>query len=174
MKHMALGAAFLISAISIAQAAGDPVARGKYLVAVTGCNDCHTPGALLGKPDMTRFLAGAEVGFAIPGLGVFAPNNLTPDKETGLGNWTNDQIATAITKGVRPDGRILAPTMPSADFANLTKSDAMAIAVYLKRLPAMKNKVAGPFGPTEKPTILVMTVVPPEVYATLPKPPPGK
>lgn len=171
-RASALGAAFLVSAMSIVHAAAaDLVKRGQYLVTVMACSDCHTPGALLGKPDMKRFLGGAEVGFAMPGMGVFAPSNLTPDKDTGLGNWTSEQIAAAITKGTRPDGRVLVPIMPWMDFASLTKSDAMAIAAYLKSLPPTRNKVAGPFGPTEKPTIMVMTVVPPEVYAKLPKPP---
>src|SRR5262249_408498 len=58
--------------------------------------DCHTPGHLLGKPDMSRFLGGSDVGLEVPGLGVFVAPNLTPDKVTGLGNWTKDQIATAI------------------------------------------------------------------------------
>jgi len=47
------------------------VARGKYLVTFGSCTDCHTPGSFFGKPDMTRFLGGSDVGFAIPGLGVF-------------------------------------------------------------------------------------------------------
>jgi mono/diheme cytochrome c family protein len=145
--------------------------RGKYLVTIMGCSDCHTPGNFLGHPDMARFLGGSDVGFAIPGLGVFPGRNLTPDKETGLGNWTTAQVITAITKGERPDGRILAPIMPWRDFAKLTKSDALAIAAYLKSLPPVKNAVAGPFGPSETPTTFVMTVVPGNVYAAMPKPP---
>ncbi|HWB46197.1 MAG TPA: c-type cytochrome [Hyphomicrobiaceae bacterium] len=142
-------------------AAAPQIARGKYLVGFAGCNDCHTPGYFLGKPDMSRFLGGSEVGFEIPGLGTFYGPNLTPDKETGLGTWTQAQIATALQTGVRPDGRVLAPAMPWRGFANLTKSDAMAIAAYLKSLPPIKNKVPGPFGPTQTPTSFVMKVVPP-------------
>lgn len=142
-------------------AAQSPAQRGKYLVALGGCQDCHTPGHFLGKRDETRTLAGSEVGFEIPGLGVFHGPNLTPDKETGLGGWTSEQIATAITKGVRPDGRILAPIMPWRDFASLTKGDALAIAAYLKSLPPVSNRVPGPFGANEKPSSFVMKVVPP-------------
>ena len=65
-----------------------PVERGKYLVVLAGCNDCHTPGFFLGKPDMAKYLGGSDVGFEIPGLGVFPGRNITPDKETGIGNWT--------------------------------------------------------------------------------------
>ena len=99
------------------------IKRGKYLVGLGGCNDCHTPGYFFGKPDMARFLGGSEVGFEIPGLGVFHGPNLTPDKETGLGRWSAEQIATAITKGERPDGRMLAPIMPWHAFASLTRQD---------------------------------------------------
>jgi mono/diheme cytochrome c family protein len=95
-----------------ALAADSEVERGEYLVTTASCNDCHTPGYFLGKPDFSRRLAGSDVGFTIPGLGAFVGRNLTPDKETGLGDWTDDQIISAITAGVRPDGRRLAPIMP--------------------------------------------------------------
>src|SRR5271156_177395 len=109
----ALACAFSIaSPLASASAASSAVARGKYLVNVAGCTDCHTPGTFLGKPDMTRYLGGSEVGFEVPGLGVFYGPNLTPDKETGLGNWTLEEIATATRTGARPDGRLLAPPMP--------------------------------------------------------------
>jgi len=147
--------------LSAATAADPAVERGKYLVNVAGCNDCHTPGYFLGKPDVTRFLGGSEVGFEIPGLGVFHGPNLTPDKETGLGGWTDAQVLTALQKGTRPDGRMLAPIMPWHAFANLTPQDAQAIVAFLRSLPPVKNKVPGPFGPNEQPTSFVMKIVPP-------------
>ena len=155
-----------------AEAGSAEVARGRYLVSVISCGDCHTPGALLGRPDMARYLGGSDVGFAIPGFGVFVAPNLTPDPATGLGKWTEKEIATALTTGVRPDGRILAPIMPWRSFAHLTAADAMAIAVYLKSLPPVVHQVAGPFGPTESATVPVEAVIPGAVYATLPPPPP--
>jgi len=164
---VALGLTSLTTAAASASALTE---RGKYLVIVAGCSDCHTPGSLLGKPDMTKFLGGSDVAFAIPGLGEFPGRNLTPDKETGLGNWTSQQIITAFTTGVRPDGRILAPIMPWQALAKLTSYDKRAIAAYLKSLKPVKNAVPGPFGPSEKPTTFVMTVVPGEVYASMPKP----
>ena len=86
-----LGAALAASACLAFPAFADdaPVARGRYLVTIAGCSDCHTPGALLGAPDMKRYLGGSDVGFSIPGQGVFVGQNLTPDKETGLGQWTD-------------------------------------------------------------------------------------
>jgi hypothetical protein len=87
--------------------------------------------------------------------------NLTPDKETGLGSWTQEQVVNAMQTGRRPDGRELAPIMPWRAYANFTKADAVAIAAYLQSLPQVKNKVPGPFGPKEKPTSFVMKIVAP-------------
>jgi mono/diheme cytochrome c family protein len=152
--------------------AADQVSRGKYLVSLMSCTDCHTPGHFLGKEDKSKFLGGSDVGFGIPSLGVFFGPNLTPDKATGLGNWTSEQIVTAITKGETPDGHILAPPMPWRNYANITKADALAIAAYLKSLPPLSNQVPGPFGPTQTPTSFVMTVVPGDVYAHMVDAPP--
>jgi mono/diheme cytochrome c family protein len=138
------------------------VARGKYLVQLGGCTDCHTPGHFLGKPDMSRLLGGSDVGLEVPGLGTFVGPNLTPDNDTGLGNWTKDQIANAIRTGVRPDGRVLAPMMPWRAYAALTKSDVAAVVEYLKSLPPVSHKVPGPFGLDEKPAMFRMTLSPPE------------
>ena len=163
MLFSAAAALYLLCASPEAGLAQDTqIRRGQYLVTLGGCNDCHTPGYFFGKPDMARFLGGSEVGFEIPGLGVFHGPNLTPDAETGLGTWSTEQIATAITKGKRPDGRELAPIMPWHAFASLTAQDARAIAVYLKSLSPVSNKVPGPFGPNEHPTSFVMKIVPPQ------------
>ena len=151
--------------------------RGKYLVNFGGCSDCHTPGNFFGHPDMSRYLGGSDVGFAVPGLGVFVGRNLTPDKETGLGNWTRAQIITAFTTGKRPDGRQLAPIMPWMDFGKLSKADANAIAAYLQSLKPVSHAVPGPFGPQEKVSVFVMTVLPADVYNAMPRPggpPPAK
>jgi mono/diheme cytochrome c family protein len=151
-------------------AAETQVERGKYLVTIAGCNDCHTPGALLGKPDFARTLGGSDVGFGIPAVGVFVGQNLTPDKETGLGNWTADQIVASITTGVTPDGRKLFPVMPWPELSHLTPDDAQAIAAYLKSLPPVNNAVPGPFGPKEVPSTFVSVTVPGDVYAKMPAP----
>jgi mono/diheme cytochrome c family protein len=158
---IAFATAAILAVMTCGAPAQDAVARGKYLVVLGGCNDCHTPGYFFGKPDDKRHLGGSEVGFELPGLGVFHGPNLTPDKETGLGNWSTAEIVTALQTGVRPDKRILAPIMPWKALAQLTRDDAMAIAAYLKSIPAVRNKVPGPFGPTQKPTSFVMKIVPP-------------
>jgi len=105
--------ALIIPAVA-AVAADNRLTRGEYLVRFGGCNDCNTPGYFLGKPDLSRFLGGSDVGFDLPGTGTFVGPNLTPDKETGLGTWSSDEIIAAIQTGVWPDGRILGPTCRGA------------------------------------------------------------
>jgi hypothetical protein len=108
---------------------------------------------------MSQYLGGSDIGFEVPGLGTFVGRNLTPDKETGIGNWTSQEIITAIQTGVRPDGRTLAPVMPWRAFANLTKDDATAIVSYLKSLPPVHRAIPGPFGAGEEPTVPRMTIL---------------
>lgn len=122
------------------------VARGKYLVSIMACNDCHTPGTFYGAPDAERFLSGSEMGWVGP-WGVVYAANLTPEPETGLGKWTAEQIAKAIRTGNRPDGRQLAVVMPWLNFSNLTDDDAMAIANYLKSLKPVAHAVPKPLEP---------------------------
>ena len=156
-------AALLLVTVGVAAARAEtPAERGKYLASFSGCDHCHTPGYFRGKPDWSRVFSGSDVGFKAGDLGIFVGPNLTSDKETGLGGWTDEQIAAAITTGVRPDGRILAPIMPWRSFAKMTKSDVDALVAFLRSLPPVQNKVPGPFGPNEKPPIFVMTLVPPE------------
>ena len=143
------------------------IARGRYIVSIAGCSDCHTPGGMLGSPDMKRYLAGSDVGFSIPGEGVYVGQNLTPDMETGIGKWTSDEIMTAIRKGKRPDGAELSGVMPSASFAHLTDDDALAVAAFLKSLPPVNNKVRS-FKSSEPVPISVSAVLAPEIYNSLP------
>ena len=127
-----------------------PVERGEYLTEIMVCVECHTPGVLSGQPP-GPMLSGSEVGYEIPFQGVYFGANLTPDNETGLGTWSEDDIVKAIRTGERPDGRILSAVMPSRSFARLTDEDAYAIAAYLKSLPPTSNQTMGAYGPTETP-----------------------
>jgi mono/diheme cytochrome c family protein len=167
--------AFLIISVATLPAvtalADDPqIARGKYLVTISGCNDCHTPGYFFGRPDTSRFLGGSDVGFEMPGHGVFVAPNITPDKETGIGSWTQAQIVTAIQGGRRPDGRMLSPIMPWHAFAQLTADDAMAIAAFLQSIGPVHNQVPGPFKPGESVSTFMFRIVPPgETAADAPK-----
>ena len=168
--YFAFGAAVLFGISSTnADAASPQVARGKYLVTIAGCNDCHTPGYFLGKPDMTRYLGGSDVGFEIPGRGVFIGRNITPDKETGIGKWTKKQIVTALQTGTTPSGYILDPIMPWHAFAHFTKRDVYAIASYLKTIKPVHHEVPGPFGPGQKVPTFFMRILPPgQVVANAP------
>lgn len=135
--------------------------RGKYLVSIMDCAGCHTPGVLLGKPDMERALSGSEVGFHIPELGYFYPPNLTPDPETGLGKWSESDIVRAVRTGERPDGRILAPVMPYHAYGHLTDPDALALAAYLKSLKPIRNRIPPVTGASDKAPAPYLTVAMP-------------
>ena len=169
-RALVVASIIFLTVAGTASAADPRVERGAYLVSIAGCNDCHTPGYFLGKPDFARRLGGSDVGFATPD-GTFIGPNLTPDPQTGLGSWSVDQIVTAFTTGKRPDGRMLAPIMPYDELASLTHADALAVAAYLKSLPPVSHKVPGPLAAHETPPGLVMTLVPGAALATLPHPP---
>ena len=89
----------LLAAAGAAQA--QDLKRGAYLASIMDCSGCHNTGALTGKPDGTMHLAGSTVGFQIPGVGIVYPPNLTPDAETGLGKWTDQQMIAAFFKAGR-------------------------------------------------------------------------
>lgn len=152
--------ATVLMATATAASAANPVTRGAYLATIMDCAGCHTSGALIGQPDPKSHLAGSDVGFGAPGLGIFYPPNLTPDQETGLGGWSEGDIVTAVRTGVRPDGRELAPMMPWRSYAMLTDEDALALAAYLKSLPPVRHQAPPPTGPGEKAPGPYLSVVP--------------
>lgn len=155
---LALGA---VTPAAAQQAPAGPNARGEYLSRIMDCGGCHTGGALVGQPDPRLHLAGSGIGFAIPDLGIFYPPNLTPDRETGLGTWSEAEIMRAVRTGVRPDGRILAPAMPWRSYAALSDADARALARYLRSLPPVRNQAPRMTGAGEAPAAPYMTVVVP-------------
>ena len=144
------------------QLRSDLIARGAYLVAIMDCGGCHTPGALAGKPDPGRRLAGADIGFSVPQGGVVYPSNLTPDPETGLGKWSDADVVRALRQGLRPDGRTLTPVMPWPSYAVLTEHDALSIAAFLRSLAPVKLQVPKNAGPGETPPAPYLTVVEPK------------
>lgn len=177
MSKYVLGAVVVVGITTLAACGpsapteADKIKRGEYLVSVGACGDCHTPGALLGKPEMDKVFSGGSVGFQVPELGVHFPPNLTPDKETGLGNWSDEDIAKALRTGVRTDGRQLSPVMPYGWYAKLTDEDALAMAAFLKSLAPISNKVPGPFGPSETSTGPYETIVFPQAAPAAPATP---
>ena len=138
------------------------VERGQYLAHIMDCGGCHHTGAFTPEPNLETPLAGADNGFEIPGMDVFYPPNLTPDEETGLGKWSDAEIITAFTTGMRPDGRQLSPAMPWISYAHITDDDATALVAYLRSLKPVKHKVPGPFAAGDKPTAPYHSVVAPK------------
>lgn len=122
----------------------DLLKRGHYLAHTEMCGLCHTPTNRTGiYRGNDRWLSGGMWSRAYP-YGVYQTRNLTSDKETGIGNWTEEQLATAIRTGRTPD-RLLNPfAMPWPLFHNLTPDDARALARYLKTIPPVKNAVPDP------------------------------
>jgi mono/diheme cytochrome c family protein len=126
-----------------ASAPSTGVARGEYLVrAVAHCGECHSPRTLTQATDNGRFLAGNPTGPE----GAAMPN-ITPDPETGIGTWSEEEIAEYIGSGNKPDGDVAGGLMAEviegtlAGYKDLTKADRLAIARYLKTVPPIKNRV---------------------------------
>lgn len=117
------------------------IGRGRYLVEhIALCGDCHTPRNFLGVANRSLYLlAGAKAG----PLGEEIPN-ITPDKETGIGDWTRDDIAELLLNGTKPDldnVQGLMEEVVEAGYKKMTKEDTLAIADYLKSIPPIKNKI---------------------------------
>ena len=147
------------------------VARGKYLVSTSGCMDCHTPmkvGAKGVEFDMSRMLSGHPENLQMPPApvlpegpwlvvssatntafsgpwGVSFTANLTPDPDTGLGDWTARDFKATIRSGRHMGrGRAILPPMPIQVYKNFTDADLEAIFAYLQTIPAVKNSVPEP------------------------------
>lgn len=152
------------------------VERGRYLVTIAGCNDCHTPwhiGPEGPEPDMSRMLSGHPQALELPpppvlpgdtwaavtsatntavagDWGVSYSANLTPDRETGLGKWTLRNFVETIRKGRRMGrGRELLPPMPWPMYRNMTDADLEAVFTFLQSIPAIDNRVPDPVLPEE-------------------------
>lgn len=163
------------------QAVEDPVKRGEYLVTIGGCNDCHSPKlpGPIPVPDESRLLSGHPSAEPYPTWspadlqdrnaialtssmlsswagpwGVSFAANLTPDKATGLGNWTEESFIRALRTGKhlgQADGREILPPMPWPTIARMTDSDLKAMWAYLQSLPAIENQVPAPIPPDTMP-----------------------
>ncbi len=125
----------------------DLVERGEYMVELLGCGACHTNGALVGDPDMERSLAGSDTGIAYTSPmgdghpGVVYPPNITPDPETGIGDWSDRQIANAIRAGIGRHGSRRITTMPWQGYARLSDDDVDAIVRYLRSVRPVVHRV---------------------------------
>jgi mono/diheme cytochrome c family protein len=148
--------------------------RGRYLAeAVFGCFDCHT------KHDLNRYGAppvgpagqggecvGEQQGFP----GNVCMSNITPDRETGLGDWSDGEIIRAVREGVDKDGKALFPMMPFGEYRSMSDEDARALVVYLRSLPPVKNAV--PEKQVKFPLSVLMKLAPRPLEGPVPAPDP--
>jgi len=141
------------------------IAKGKKLVMTSGCQDCHTPGYLFGTPDWSRELAGSELGWSGP-WGTTYARNLTPDPETGLGYYKEEEIVKAIRAGKRLDGQPMMPPMPWQDYNAFSDDELGAIAAYLLSLQPITHQMPERLPPGQKPTGSFITFPAPSQWDT--------
>jgi hypothetical protein len=173
-----LAATFTHAPAARAEEAGKQLARGKYLVELGGCHDCHTPKKMTATgpaPDLSLALSGQRAslpvapvpaGFLGPAptqwiamtnadqtawagpWGVSFAANLTPDKVTGLGNWTVEEFIKTVRTGKHLGvGRAILPPMPVQGMAGITDTDLKALFAYLKSIKPVSNPVPSPIPP---------------------------
>ncbi|MEO8842883.1 MAG: hypothetical protein ABI591_10705 [Kofleriaceae bacterium] len=120
--------------------AGDPLNHGEYLATLMLCGHCHaTPGE---GPDH-MFTGGLDLTIPAMGTGKLYAPNITSDKDTGIGAYTEDQLFTTLKTMVRPNGKLIAPPMLmlQAGWSQITDADLHAVAKYVHQIPAVKHKV---------------------------------
>jgi cytochrome c553 len=166
---MALAGALSLATVSNAQqppaqpgsgGATAEVARGRYLVGITGCHDCHSPKIKGMTPDLTRALSGRPSTTMIPSKsdgevhasldltawtgpwGQSVASNLTPDAATGIGTrYTEASFIAAMRTGKKPNGTMMQPPMPQEVYQNMTDGDLRAIWAYLQTVKPIRNAV---------------------------------
>ena len=132
-----------LCAVLTGAAAETPLERGSYLVnAVMVCDGCHTPRGPGGLNMQRRFSGGSEV-WDTPSYTV-SGSNITPDRDTGIGAWSKDDIKRLLISGVRPNGVPVAPQMLYGFYRILTPGDLDAIAIYLRTIKPVSNEVSPP------------------------------
>lgn len=133
--------ACIASLLATATTAQTTVERGRYLVeTIAGCGNCHTPKGP-NAPPPGKTLAGGHVLVDSPAFTAIA-SNITPDRETGIGGWTDDQLFLAIREGKRPDGSLIGPPMPFGFYRDLADDDVRAMIAYLRTVPPVRNVAA--------------------------------
>jgi mono/diheme cytochrome c family protein len=174
----AMGRAVISATPAAGRPPADParIDRGAHLVKTMGCNDCHTPlkmGPKGPEPDMSRALTGHPADLVMPPPPALPPGpwawvgavtntafagpwgvsftaNLTPDPETGLGKWTEQNFIDTMRTGRHlAKGRPILPPMPYVILAALDDEDIRAVFAYLQSLPPVHNRVPAPIDPPE-------------------------
>jgi mono/diheme cytochrome c family protein len=143
MTRLGLVAIALAAGLPAPAFAQTPAERGSYLVnTVLTCGNCHTPKGPNGQDVMDKAFSGG-LSWDEPPFKVTAPN-ITPDKETGIGNYTDAQLKAVLRKGVKANGVPVAMVMPSGFYEIMTERDLNAVVAYLHTLKPVSNKVADP------------------------------
>ncbi len=186
MKRQVYGASCVVAAVltmaacqgTSSQPKETPVERGKFLVGIGGCNDCHTPLKMGDKgpePDFSRMLSGHPAAMQLPPPPALPPGpwmvvaaatltawsgpwgvsytaNLTPDEATGIGAWEEKTFIQAMRTGKHlGGGRDILPPMPWQAIGRLSDDDLKAIFAYLKSIPPIQNQVPSPMPPAAAP-----------------------
>ncbi len=136
--HAILCAFVVVAPVACAAAEADQqdfnqIEHGRYLATLSDCTACHT------KADGGRPFAGGRP-IETP-FGFIVTPNITPDRETGIGNWTDEQFDNAVRRGIRPDGSRLYPAMPYTAYTKMSRDDVKAIRAYLSTLQPVQNRV---------------------------------
>jgi mono/diheme cytochrome c family protein len=132
------------------------VERGKYFVELLACGSCHTDGALEGAPKLNKSLAGSKIGIAFSSPlgterpGVVYPPNITPDKETGIGLWSDQEIERAIRIGLGRHAERRIAVMPWQGYTKMTNNDVTAIVSYLRSIDPVEHQVPDEVAPGQK------------------------
>ena len=119
--------------------AGNPqqqarIEHGEYLIKIADCMACHTDQPNHGEP----FAGGFKM--EIPLFGSVYTSNLTPDKDTGIGNWSDDDFVRAVREGISPDGSYYLPVFPYNYFSMMSREDVLDIKAYLDTVPAVNKE----------------------------------
>ena len=141
MRTIAATATVILAAMIFAgtSAAETPLERGTYLMkTVAACPVCHTPWDEDGQIADKHFAGGLM--FEEDEYTAYA-SNITPDVETGIGGWSDEEIIIAFREGKRPDGSLIGPAMPIALYRGMSDRDAQAIVAYLRSIPTVRNEV---------------------------------
>src|SRR5436190_18486308 len=124
-----------------AAAAETPLERGKYLVeGILTCGNCHTPRGPKGVLDTANRHAGGPQVWETAEYQV-RPSNITPDKDSGIGGWSAEQVKAAIRDGKRPNGQQISPQMPYGFYKIFTPADLDAVVAYMQSIPPVSRKV---------------------------------
>jgi mono/diheme cytochrome c family protein len=129
----------LVAGAALPASAQSPLERGRYLVEVLGaCGNCHTPKGPEGDLPGKRLAGGFQLDDV---FGTWITPNITPDPETGIGRWTDDEVIRAIREGRGRDGKTLGPPMPYDLYRRLADNDVKAMVAYLRTVAPVRNVV---------------------------------